>query len=45
MKSAGKNAEGVVAGFGFVVELDALAGRAHITGYEAFSVVHYGVGE
>jgi adenine phosphoribosyltransferase len=37
--------EGVVAGFGFVVELDALGGRRHIQGYEAFSVVHYEVGE
>jgi len=37
--------EGVVAGFGFVVELDALAGRRHLEGYEAFSVVHYGVDE
>jgi adenine phosphoribosyltransferase len=36
---------GVVAGFGFVVELDDLGGLRQLEGYEAFSVVHYGAGE
>ena len=32
---------GVVAGFGFVIELDALAGRARLAGYNATSLVRY----
>lgn len=32
---------GVVAGFGFVVELEALNGRAALSGYDAFSIIHY----
>jgi len=32
---------GVVAGVGFVVELDFLHGRDKLTGYEVFSLLHY----
>jgi adenine phosphoribosyltransferase len=32
---------GVVAGFGFVVELDFLKGREKLAGYEVHSLLHY----
>ncbi len=32
---------GVVAGFGFLVELDALDGRKQLTGYRVFTLLHY----
>jgi len=32
---------GVVAGFGFVVELEALGGRAVLSGYDTFSLLRY----
>lgn len=32
---------GVVAGIGFVIELDFLKGREQLEGYEVFSLIHY----
>lgn len=32
---------GVVAGFGFVVELEALQGRSALNGYDVFSIIRY----
>jgi adenine phosphoribosyltransferase len=43
-RAAGKLVElvgGVVAGFGFVVELDALGGRKQLEGYRVFSLLPY----
>jgi len=32
---------GTVAGLGFILELDFLKGRDKLSGYDAFSLVHY----
>jgi adenine phosphoribosyltransferase len=43
-RAAGKLVElvgGVVAGYGFVVELEALDGRSQLSGYQVFSAIQY----
>jgi len=36
-----EQAKGVVAGIGFVIELDALKGREQLNGYDVHTLVHY----
>src|SRR5687767_1537971 len=43
-RAAGKLVEltgGVVAGYGFVIELTALGGRERLAGYDTFSIIQY----
>jgi adenine phosphoribosyltransferase len=42
--AAGKLVEltgGMVAGYGFVIELTALGGRQRLAGYDTFSIIQY----